>query len=459
MYKYSKFLIPIVLFIFWSCSSGENKTVETVEKDTLVVEIPDSLSITEKLKMLPGVELTEITCDSDRFIAGYKLLFSQPLDYNNPEKGIFKQKVYLSHKSEKDLMVMYLDGYSVNTNGYISELADILKSNHMHVEHRFFGESSPDSIDWSLLNIRNAAADHHRIVRLLKNIYKSKWISTGISKGGQTTMYHKRFYPQDVDVAVPIVAPLNLAMEDKRIYDFLDNVGTEECRKKVREMQTEIFKNYDKALELFKKKSMDYHYSYPMGYERAFELSVFEFEFAFWQWGGDCEDIPLKGKSLEDKINYVFMTDAPGFFTKTTAKDLFPFFWQAYTEVGMYGYRVEPFKDYLREYKSEVCNSETFIPAKFKAKFDPSVMKDIDSWLKKSGNNMIYVYGEFDAWSSTAFEPGKSTNALKIVKKGGSHTTRIGNLPYEQKKQVYDSLGNWLGIKLELENDSLQTIK
>jgi hypothetical protein len=63
---------------------------------------------------------------------------------------------------------------------------------------------------------------------------------------------------------------------------------------------------------------------------------------------------------------------------------------------------------------------------------------------------MIYLYGEYDPWSSTAFVPkdGK-TNALKVVKAGGSHTTRILNLPENQRIQVLDSLGKWLNVKIK----------
>ena len=76
-------------------------------------------------------------------------------------------------------------------------------------------------------------------------------------------------------------------------------------------------------------------------------------------------------------------------------------------------------------------------------------MKRVDKFLKKNGDNMIYIYGEFDPWSAPAFVPipGK-TNALKVVKPGGSHITRINNLPDDQKKVVLDTLGKWLGVEV-----------
>ena len=67
----------------------------------------------------------------------------------------------------------------------------------------FFGKSIPDSMKWEYLTVEQAAADLHTINQLFRKIYKGKWISTGISKGGQTTLYFKYFYPEDVDIAIP----------------------------------------------------------------------------------------------------------------------------------------------------------------------------------------------------------------------------------------------------------------
>ena len=46
----------------------------------------------------------------------------------------------------------------------------------------------------------------------------------GISKGGQTTIFHRYFYPADVDISVPYVAPLNLEYVDPRLDKFLNRV-------------------------------------------------------------------------------------------------------------------------------------------------------------------------------------------------------------------------------------------
>ena len=77
-------------------------------------------------------------------------------------------------------------------------------------------------------------------VQLFEIIYRGKWVSTGISKGGATTIYYRYFYPDDVDVSVPYVAPVNRELEDQRLYSFLETIGSDECREKIRSFQIRV---------------------------------------------------------------------------------------------------------------------------------------------------------------------------------------------------------------------------
>lgn len=102
------------------------------------------------------------------------------------------------------------------------------------VEYRYFLGSTPDPKDWQYLTAENSADDLHAITTTFKNIYSGKWIATGISKGGQTTLLYRTFYPDDVDISVAYVAPLCYAAEDGRHEPFLRRVSTAEDRKKVK---------------------------------------------------------------------------------------------------------------------------------------------------------------------------------------------------------------------------------
>ena len=65
----------------------------------------------------------------------------------------------------------------------------------------------PDSLDYQYLNFEQVAQDYHHIRQLFDNIYNGKWASSGISKGGTTTIFYKYFYPNDVIKKADSVIP------------------------------------------------------------------------------------------------------------------------------------------------------------------------------------------------------------------------------------------------------------
>jgi hypothetical protein len=87
-----------------------------------------------------------------------------------------------------------------------------------------------------------------------KKIYPDtkKWISTGISKGGQTTCIYRSYFPEDVNVSVPYVAPLARGVEDGRHEPFLRKVGTKEERKAILNFQKRVLTRREEILPLLK---------------------------------------------------------------------------------------------------------------------------------------------------------------------------------------------------------------
>ena len=75
-------------------------------------------------------------------------------------------------------------------------------------------------------------------------------------------------------------------------------------------------------------------------------------------------------------------------------------------------------------------------------------MEKVDQFVRHEGDNMIFIYGEWDPWSAPGVQITGKTNSFKVVKPEGSHGTRIRNLPEEQRKKVLESLGEWLECKI-----------
>lgn len=420
----------ILLIVLQTGCTSQPKTVE---------ELFARISSIDSLKRIEGDTL---------FAQTWELWFSQPIDHKNPNGARFPHRVIYCHKGFEKPVVVAIEGYKIYSHR-ATEPAILLDANQINIEHRFFEDSRPkDSIPWAFLDIYQAATDHHKVIQVFKPFFKSKWITTGISKGGQATIFHRSFYPHDVDVSIPYVAPLNFSSEDERVYTFLKNVGTPECRERVRAFQEELFKRKSRLFPLLEQHAKSRNYSFGFGLNRAYDVNVLEYCFAFWQWSGlDCSQIPSPDVTDLEMFNHWVRVASFDFIDDNGVKDSQPFFYQAMTEIGMYGYEVEPWSRYLADTTN--ITFDFTMPKGHKAVFNPEPMQRVNQWIQTQGNYMLYIYGECDPWSATAVVPGQQTNAVVFVNPDGDHTTRIKSLPEELRKKIYNTLEDWLGLAIK----------
>ncbi len=392
------------------------------------------------------LEITKINT-MPGYQASYCIMMTQPVDHDHQQAGYFKQRIWLNHLDEKAPVVMVTEGYSA-PNNYLTEIAKELKANQLIVEHRYFLASTPINKDWKYLTVKNAAADHHDIICLFKKVYKGKWLTTGISKGGQTTLFHRALYPKDVDVSVPYVAPINLDREDPRLLAFFEQVGSDADRQKVKDFQRLVLERKDHLLPLFteqaKRKQWDYS---AIGYERAFELAVLEYPFAFWQWGKSVDEIPDSLASDAKILAHYMNAASPSYFSNQDMEKYEPFFYQAYKELGYYNYVPGVLKPLMNSVKQDTISSCFFAPGGDTLSFNSNTMHQVVKRLKKYDPKMILIYGEYDPWGATALDITGMKHAVKIVKPEGSHRARINNLPEAEKEEVWSLLRAWMKVK------------
>lgn len=217
----------------------------------------------KQLAALPGVSNVE-TLKSTHFPEKYVFFIKQQLDAKDASKGYFEQRVVLCHRGFDRPTVLVTEGYNANyalREGYIEELSKLFDTNIITVEYRYFDKSMPSPCNWDYLTVENSLYDLHHVNQTLHAMYKGKWIATGISKGGQTTMFYRSYFPDDVDISVPYVAPLNKGVEDGRHEKFLQyQVSTKENRQKVLDFQLLLFKRKAALLPMFEKYCNDKKY-------------------------------------------------------------------------------------------------------------------------------------------------------------------------------------------------------
>ena len=407
----------------------------------------------EQLAKTYPITIQKMPVDSF-FTEKYLIEFKEPLDHNHPNGKTFNQRIFLSVKGLDKPVVFVTEGYWANYAAnpkYVNELCPILDANQIVLEHRFFPPSAPDSLNWRYLTVQQAAADDHAVAEMLKHIFHGKWLSTGISKGGQTCMIYRYYYPDDVTASVPYVAPLNFSITDRRINMFLDHDGTKQCRQAICNFQKELISHRDKYLPYFEKEAKAKGYTYNrIGWEKAFDLMVFEYRFAFWQWGtAKCDSIPMTPDQPMKMVRYWDKVADFSWVSDQGIKKFEPFFYEAMKQMGMYGYNIAPFKQWT-VFKHNP-NFNFTLPKGTKPGFNPSVMDSIDCFIRHKAHNMMFLVGGSDPWGSTSVNLTYQNNLVKFVKPHGSHRTRINNLPPEMKEKAIEILKKWMG-ETSLEN-------
>ena len=432
-----KTFLVSVIFLLLSLFSGCNKEPNS--------PIPaDNRDILEKLQSISNIEITEIS-PKNGFERQFEVYISQPLDHSNPDGAKFQQRIYISHTDESSPVVFMPSGYS-SSPVKVCELSAPFQANQIYVAHRFMAGAEPSVRDWHYLTIEQASADFHCVVEAFKQIYTGVWISYGASKNGQAALFHRRFYSNDVNAMVALVAPLSLAAEDPRYDSFLETVGSENEREKIKRFQRTALSKKDEIIPMIK--NYMFHSDFTFGRMTAgeiLEFEILEFPFSFWQTtNGDCSEIPDTSASALELYTYLKNFGYFDFYSNELLDYYQPVYYQAFTETGWY----RLINDHLQDLLTAVPNPSyrMMAPQDVTLNFNSTVMPDIIAWLQSEGTNIIYIYGANDPWTAGAIESVGSTNSIKIVQPGANHSVKITDL--DDSELVYSTLEEWLGVEI-----------
>lgn len=407
--------------------------------------------VEQRLKSLPGISDVQ-PLESDVCNNKFVMYITQQVDPHNPAAGTFRQRVILSHVGFDRPTVLVTEGYYAHyalRPSYQDEVARLLNANTITVEYRYFAKSVPEPCNWDYLTVENSLYDLHHVNHTFHALYPGKWVATGISKGGQTTMFYRAFFPNDVDVSVPYVAPLNRSTEDGRHQPFLEEtVGTKVERDSVKAFQTEVLKRKQVLLPLLTDYCQKKAYSFRAPLADIFDYMVLEYPFALWQWGTPVSKIPSLEAPDSVLFKHLLAISEPGYFTPNNPNT--PFFVQAARELGYYGYDMEPFRQWMsitttHDYLHRIMLGPEFA----QVRFDDTLYRKTLDFLKRQDPKMIYIYGGDDPWSASGVEGlsflKKKKNIKVYVLPKGSHRTRINSFPEPHRSEIIHQLKSWMG--------------
>jgi hypothetical protein len=402
-----------------------------------VIEEPDAdnRDIAERLADIDNVtEVQEFSPSSEgrRFLVRFTL----PLDHDDPQGSTFLQSAFIHHRSDTAPTVLVTSGYGLGEiDDYWSvEPTKLLGANQIMLGHRFFEGASPLELmwDWDLLTIEQSAKDTHEIVGALKNVYAQKWIGTGWSKGGMTILFQEYFFPADIDLALPLVAPVSLAINDQRYPPHLAAIGTPACRERIDVFMLECLTRLDELVDALGPMSA-YEKKYYRDYIKSAAVS---YQWPFWQYVGIdyCDYLPGEGATAEDLLDAVtFKTFFPA-HPSLEDLQLYSYYYQALSQLGSPDYfppgHLQHMVDLGFLTPQEVSTYQSVEwPYPDPPVYDPAPMATLDTWLRTSAQDIVAVYGEFDPWSGGRITLNPALRTEVLTAPGTSHATYVRDLP------------------------------
>lgn len=429
-----------------AASAADATAIRSAGSDRSVDATAD---IKDRILALPGMSLIE-----EKPYAGYRyfvLNYTQPIDHRDPSKGTFQQRITLLHKDTSRPTVFYTSGYNVSTNPSRSEPTRIVDGNQVSLEYRFFTPSRPAPADWSKLDIWQAASDQHRVFTALKQVYSENWLSTGGSKGGMTATYFERFYPEDMDGVVAYVAPNDVVNKEDSAYDrFFENVGTKECRDRLEGVQREALIRREPLEKKYKEYADTNGYTFNTvgSLDKAYEAVVMDYVWAYWQYSllADCDTIPADAKTAPDQAIWDSIDTISGFsaYADQGLERYTPYYYQAGTQLGSPDIK-QPWLGNLSRYGYQP--PRTFVPSSIPMTFQPSTMRDVDTWVKHHATRMMWVYGENDPWGAEPFRLGTGADDSYVYTvAGGNHGSNVAGLTTDEKAKATADILRWAGV-------------
>ncbi|GAA2501013.1 S28 family serine protease [Winogradskya humida] len=400
----------------------------------------------ERLEAIPG--LTVVSRSAPQGYRFFVMTYRQPSDHRHPAQGTFEQRLTLLHRSSTAPVVLATGGYGLSANPQPgrTEPTTLLDANQVSVEHRFFTPSRPGNADWSDLTIWQEATDEHRIVQALKGIYSGRWIQTGASKGGMTSVYHRRFYPADIDGVVAYVAPNDAINPLDSAYDrFFATVGPADCRAALNGVQKEALRRRDRLVPLLQADAAanGWTFTRTLGTaDRSFELTVLDTVWAYWQYSSaaDCPAVPATTATDADLYAWIDSVAGWSFYTDQGLDYYTPYYYQAATQLGWPDLRFAHLRG-LRHYPGLYAPNST-LPASLRSLHNPLPMLDVDHWVRTTSERMLFIYGQNDPWSAEQFTPS-GRDSFRYVAPGANHGANISRLAPADAAAATETLRRW----------------
>lgn len=380
----------------------------------------------------------------------YSTFITQPVNHDQPDGDTFKQKVCILFRGYDRPTILVTEGYNWSSFRDAEDIGINLNANMVHVEHRNFGDSyNNDTVQWKYETSAQVSADLHAVYQALKPVFKGRWMSTGTSKNGETSMDYVYYYPNDMRLAAAFGSPFTISLVDQAFGEYLFNEsGTEELRELMKKNIRWALENGEKGLYLSVCKAFKED-GKPEPPFTEYVFNTFDTFFGVFQY-----TLPAKHQEQFEKITKneeAYVTEICNTIKENRDQALYTYFVDCAKEQGFPDPGYFYFADLLEgtSFKAEdVLKYQLKERDRFVLKqYDNSHRIDMrENFFVNSTVPLLFYYSHDDPW--TGGQPDKlGPNAKKITNPRGIHSPKINDTKYcppEIKQEVMDFISTYI---------------
>ena len=284
----------------------------------------------------------------------------------------------------------------------------------------------------------------------LKPVFKGKWMSTGTSKSGETSIGYAYCYPLDMNLAAAFCSPFVIGLDDKRFGDYVFNeVGTAEERQWMKTGIRKGLKDREEGLYKTVCQQKDTEgQRVPVYTEYVFNLFDTFFQTFQYTPQNDGRLEKLEEMATNDET---LVTEVCNAIEDNRDETIYPFFVESAKEMGWQDNGYDYFADLLKDTnfnRDDVLSSilkpedRWLIPT-----YDSSTYTGIaNTFLMTSTMPLLLFYVHDDPWSA-GMPKQVGPNVKLVVNPIGRHSPYLNDpklCPAETKQSVMDFVSTYI---------------
>lgn len=390
----------------------------------------DSLTI-ERLTKAPGIySVTRLK--NKNFKTYLELQFKQRTDHESKEDtSTFLQRIVVGFNHTEAPVTLVTEGYQINyayKYDWNSDPAIIFNTGVVVVEQRYTGQSKPGDTLFIYLNTKQIASDYHYIFNTLRSLLVGKWITTGISKGGQSSLAYMKYYPEDMKGCIIYGTPVRNEENDGRINSFIGAWLSSPCGRMIRSIQHDLFRNKQDLI-----KAIPDHGQFSLPLTELADHLILELPFSFLQLCHSCETLPPEDSTPEQLYTFLLKIVPVRFYKDKSVNSLQHAYVLASRELGYYEYNKRAFTRFLS--RQDICIQDLGL---FNQEFNSAHILGVGELLKRNPERFIFLYGSLDPYSSL-----KPEIQSVFLAPGTCHKVFIGDMQIKERKEIRKRVEGW----------------